>query len=189
MIYNEKIKDIFKVKNVDLVAHCIAKDAHMGAGIAVMFDRRYPGMKQGAKKASVDIGDIYLWNLGRKIKSNRPPVANLITKASSYGKPTYEDFEKTIISLRQLIIDCRFKTVAMPMIGAGLDKLSWKKQVLPCLMKHLYDLDIELTIYFTNENSRNNMYKFGTGETIIYNVDGKSIERFMLTNNDVMTRC
>lgn len=159
MIYDEKIKDIFKVKNVDVVAHCIAQDAHMGAGIAVMFDKRYPEMKQGAKKASVDIGDIYLWNLGREIKSNRPPVANLITKASSFDKPTYEDFNRTIACLRQLIIDCKFKTIAIPMIGAGLDKLNWKTQVLPCLFENLYDLDIELTVYFTEQNSKNMISK------------------------------
>ena len=39
MQYNEKLKDLFKMKTVDAAAHCIAQDAHMGAGVAVMFDK------------------------------------------------------------------------------------------------------------------------------------------------------
>ena len=155
MIYDEKIKDIFKVKNVDLVAQCIAQDAHMGAGIAVMFDRRYPNMKSTIQKRKPNLCDVFLWNEGREDKSNRPPVANLITKPSSFRPPTYDNFKTTIEGLRNLIIEKEYKTIAIPMIGAGLDRLNWKTQVLPCLFENLYDLDIELTVYFTEQNAKN----------------------------------
>lgn len=155
MMYEEKIKDIFKVKNVDLVAQCIAQDAHMGAGIAVMFDKRYPNMKSTIQKSKPNLCDVFLWNEGRKDKSNRPPVANLITKPSSFRPPTYDNFKTTIEGLRNLIIEKEYKTIAIPMIGAGLDRLNWKTQVLPCLFENLYDLDIELTVYFTEQNADN----------------------------------
>lgn len=151
MKYNEKIKDIFKVKNVDAVIQCIAQDAGMGAGIAVMFDKRYPGMKMALREMDLQYPTVEVWDK----KETRPDVINMITKPVSYRPPTFDDFDETMHQVRQIVIANQYKTLAMPMIGAGLDKLNWKTQVLPSIHHHLDDLEIELTVYFTPENCQN----------------------------------
>lgn len=155
MIYKEELKDIFKVKNVDVVAQCIAQDAHMGAGIAVTFKQRYPNMQKEIQESKPQYPTTYLYNEGRKDKSNRPPVLNLITKPSSYNPPTFDDFKVSMSEFRDVVINKGYKTIAIPMIGAGLDRLSWKEQVLPTIHETFDDLDVELTVYFVENNSKN----------------------------------
>lgn len=150
MKYNEKLKDIFKVKNVDAVIQCIAQDIGMGAGIAVTFTQRYPKMKPELLTRDVTYPSVELYTE----HPTRPDVINLITKPLSYRKPTIEDFEASIVELRQTIIQNEYKTLAMPMIGAGLDGLDWGNQVLPAINEYLGDLDIELTTYFIEANAR-----------------------------------
>ena len=54
-------------------------------------------------------------------------VFNLITKARSYGKPTYGSMEACIGMMKDKALDVGVERIAMPMIGCGLDRLSWPK--------------------------------------------------------------
>ena len=150
MIYQEKLKDLFKMKNVDAVAHCIAQDAHMGAGVAVMFDKRYPGMKADLQSRKLQYPTVAIYDK----KHNRPDVINLVTKPSSFRPPTYESFMETMNLFRDVVITNNYKTIAMPMIGAGLDRLNWKTQVLPAIHEMFDDLDVEITICFIDSNAK-----------------------------------
>lgn len=155
MIYYEKIHDLFKMKKVDVVAQCIAQDCLMGAGIAVTFKRRYPDMQQTLLTQIKQSHETYPNVIIYDGKHNRPPVANLITKPVSFRKPTFEDFEDAIRQFRQVVIDRNYTSIAMPMIGSGLDGLSWEKQVLPTIQKYFYDLDVAIYVCFTEQNARN----------------------------------
>lgn len=150
MQYKEKLKDLFKMKNVDAVAHCIAQDAHMGAGVAVMFDRRYPGMKAELQSQKLQYPTVAIYDK----HETRPDVINLVTKPSSFRPPTYESFMDTMHLFRDIVIEKGYKTIAMPMIGAGLDRLNWETQVLPAIHEMFDDLDVEITICFVEQNAK-----------------------------------
>lgn len=150
MQYNEKLKDLFKMKTVDAVAHCIAQDAHMGAGVAVMFDKRYPSMKAELQSQKLQYPTVAVYDKHQ----TRPDVINLITKPSSFRPPTYESFMDTMHIFRNVVIEKGYKTIAMPMIGAGLDRLNWKTQVLPAIHEMFDDLDVEITICFIDQNAK-----------------------------------
>lgn len=155
MQYNEKLKDLFKMKNVDAVAQCIAQDAHMGAGVAVMFDKRYPGMKAELQSQKLQYPTVAVYDK----HETRPPVINLVTKPSSFRPPTYEAFMQTMEQFHDVVIANGYKSIAMPMIGAGLDRLNWKKQVLPAIQNLFSDTDVEITICFIDQNAQYMMKK------------------------------
>lgn len=137
MIYNEVHKDLFTVQNDYFLAHCISSDAEMGAGIAVDFKKKFSlgSLQEKAKRNPLKIGSCEL--AGR--------VLNLITKKVYYGKPTYETFTMAIEDMKRVSIENNIKKIAMPQIGAGLDRLSWAKnrEIIKEVFK---DLDIEILV-------------------------------------------
>lgn len=137
------------MKSVDAVAHCIAQDALMGAGIAITFERRYPGLRADLQSRNLSYPSVEIYDK----KLTRPDVINLITKASSFEPPTYDDFLQTMQIFRNVVVEKGYKKLAMPMIGAGIDQLDWNTQVLPIIHSMFDDLDIELTICFTSMNA------------------------------------
>lgn len=117
------------------IAHCIAADLRMGAGIAVQMQKKF-GIRGQIER---------LWGG----KPNSPGctltdwVFNLITKRVSSGKPTYRSMREALISMRKLIHVHGIKEIAMPKIGCGLDKLSWAR--VRELLEEIFE-DDDLTI-------------------------------------------
>jgi O-acetyl-ADP-ribose deacetylase (regulator of RNase III) len=72
----------------------------------------------------------------------------LVTKErSGYGaKPTYESLEKSLIAMREHMVENQVKELAIPQIGCGLDGLKWD-EVSERLNKVFDDTDIEITVY------------------------------------------
>lgn len=50
----------------------------------------------------------------------------LITKQNYWEKPTYEAMNACLATLRNLCLNHGTKTIAMPRIGCGLDRLKWE---------------------------------------------------------------
>lgn len=120
MIYNEIYKDLFTVDKEYFLAHCISSDARLGKGIAVEFRKRFKlgqFQKEVQKIGGLKIGSCAM--VGR--------VLNLVTKRSYWEKPTYESFRLAVEDMKQLALKHDIDKIAMPQIGAGLDKLSWAK--------------------------------------------------------------
>ena len=119
VIYNEVLGDLFEVDDSYYLAHCISSDAKMGAGIAVQFNKRFKlgVLRDIAKTNGLPVGSCHL--VGKSL--------SLVTKVKYWHKPTYESFTEAIISMRELCLEKQITKIAMPMIGAGLDKLSWVK--------------------------------------------------------------
>lgn len=137
MIYNEVYCDLFTVDKDYFLAHCISADAKMGAGIAVQFKKRFKlGQLQDiAKQTPLNVGSCVI--VGRTL--------NLVTKRFYWDKPTYETFTMALEDMKQLAIKHDIKKIAMPTIGAGLDKLSWTKNRE--IIKELFaDTDIEVLV-------------------------------------------
>lgn len=119
MKYTEIKGDLFKVSGDYVLAHCISSDAKMGAGIAVQFKKRFKLIDtiQKANEGKLGVGTAFLE--GR--------VINLITKPKYFHKPTYQTLESSLKEMRDIALENNIKKVAMPKIGAGLDRLSWEK--------------------------------------------------------------
>ena len=135
--YEEKHKDLFEVSKEYHLAHCIATDALMGAGIAVPMKKKFGLSKTitAAKRKELKVGTCY--PDGR--------VLNLLTKSSSYGKPTKQSFEAAIVDMRRVVIEREIKKIAMPLIGAGLDRLSWGSN-REVIQRVFADVDVEILV-------------------------------------------
>lgn len=141
MLYKEVYMDLFDTDNSYALAHCISKNCRMGAGIAVEFVNRFHGMKQELISSNPEIGYAMPYLCG---DSDRL-VFNLITKDKHYHKPTYESFTKTIENLKSQAIDLDVYKIAMPTMGAGLDRLNWNRnrEIIKDVFK---DTDIEILV-------------------------------------------
>lgn len=76
----------------------------------------------------------------------------LITKQNSSGKPTMETVRQAIKSLRDECLKRGVEKLAMPRIGCGLDRLSWRN-VKDALNEEFSSMDIELVVYNFREVS------------------------------------
>lgn len=116
MKFTEVQKDLFTVDESYHLAHCIASDLAMGAGIAVPMNAKF-------RLRSLIVGT------GESLK---PPtcvltgrVFNMITKEKSWMKPLVADFLSSLWIMRDLAVQKNIKKIAMPRIGCGLDGLQW----------------------------------------------------------------
>lgn len=113
------------------VAHCVSRDFHMGAGIALLFKKLY---------GSVDVLLAQDCKIGQvaSLKVDSRFIFYLVTKDKYYEKPTLKDLRSSLESLHSICIEKEIEEIAMPKIGCGLDKLKWND---------VYDILVEL---FTN---------------------------------------
>jgi O-acetyl-ADP-ribose deacetylase (regulator of RNase III) len=118
------------------LAHCIASDLRMGAGIAVAMQKRFGlrGKIEASGKATKHPTCIYVGN-----------VFNLITKARSSGKPTYDSLRSAVVQMASSAFENGIHTIAMPRIGCGLDRLSWP-MVREILNEELVSMGINVVV-------------------------------------------
>ena len=64
-------------------------------------------------------------NVGRALLVDN--VFNLVTKQRYFHKPTYDDLYETLVDMKEQCEMFDIKRLAMPIIGCGLDRLSWNK--------------------------------------------------------------
>lgn len=144
MLYREEVMDLFSVPEDFCLAHCISADFALGKGIAVEFNRRY-NMRNLLQQqypmyrrffADQDIrGDCI--RVGR--------VLNLITKERFFQKPTLLSMEAALEMMKVLCLRQGITKVAMPMIGAGLDRLYWP-DVRNLIQKVFNNTNIEILV-------------------------------------------
>lgn len=109
----------------------------MGAGVALQFKRRYPGMFREYKH-ECDYGHARVGLLMQWTAPNGQLIVNLPTKVSWRFPSEYRYVEKGLIALATLLEEPRFEgaSVALPPLGCGLGGLDWDV-VLPMILKHL----------------------------------------------------
>jgi len=116
----------------------------MGKGIVVQFNKKF-NMKYKLRKKYPN----YLseWNNNRCegdcIIEGR--VLNLITKKMYFDKPTYQSLKAALTVMKTICYKETITKIAMPVIGCGLDKLSWDK-VSEIIKEVFSDSDIEILI-------------------------------------------
>lgn len=144
MTYKEEVRDLFSVSNDYYFAHCISADFGMGKGIVVEFNKRFD-MKRRLQNKYPDF--INEWHHHR-MSSNcllEDRVFNLITKERYFHKPTYDSLRGALKTMKYLAIKNEVIKIAMPTIGAGLDRLAWSK--VSAIIKEVFeDTDIEILV-------------------------------------------
>jgi len=118
-ITSEK-RDLFTVQNDYYLAHCISADYALGAGIALIFNKKY---NMSAKLNNLYPTDNYDKYIGKALLIDN--VFNLVTKERYFYKPTYITLRMSLEDMREQCLKNGIKKLAMPLIGCGLDKLSW----------------------------------------------------------------
>lgn len=115
--------------------HCISRDYACGAGIAKEFNERYNL-------------SLRLLDLPRTSCMVIDDVISLVTKSRYWQKPTYDSLRKALVDLKDLCGESllNVKTLVMPKIGCGLDRLSWKN-VKKMLKEIFEDTDINIEVY------------------------------------------
>lgn len=82
-------------------------------------------------------------------------VLNLVTKSKYWQKPAYDSLRESLEYLHSIIVyPTKYpngvicvKTLVMPRIGCGLDKLQWKN--VKKMIKEIFeDTDITIEVYY-----------------------------------------
>lgn len=144
MFYREEVRDLFSVPEDYHLAHCISADFEMGKGIAVEFNKRFD-MKHLLQIKDPD----YLYRYVRHgiggdcILEGR--VLNLVTKERYFQKPSIITMRLALQKMKNLCVENGITKIAMPTIGAGLDRLSWGA-VSDQIYLIFGDLDMEIVV-------------------------------------------
>lgn len=144
MIYREEVRDLFSVPEDYYLAHCISADFGMGKGIVVEFNKRFD-MKSKLQRKYPDYLNQYTHHRigGDCILEGR--VLNLITKERYFHKPTIITMRLALQKMKKICIENNITKIAMPTIGAGLDRLSWSA-VSEQIRLIFDDTDIEILV-------------------------------------------
>ncbi|XP_060836859.1 uncharacterized protein LOC132919335 isoform X2 [Rhopalosiphum padi] len=117
-IFEEIDEDLFKLSKDYSLAHCVAEDLRMGAGIAVDFKRIFGGVGKLVDQ-KLKIGNVGI------VERHNQYAFYLVTKKFSNGKPTINTMEKVLRSLVIIMKKFNLTKLGIPKIGCGLDKLDW----------------------------------------------------------------
>lgn len=152
MTFTEVKKDLFTLPTDYMLVHCISADFALGAGIAKQF-RKY-GVKDALIRAEAH-GTTHSRGFfdGKgycsfvNIEECPWIVANLVTKARYFEKPTYKTIKDAIHDFKTGLLTCypKVKKVGMPLIGCGLDGLAWAN-VSEIVRQQFEDTDIEIVV-------------------------------------------
>ncbi|KFB53624.1 AGAP002604-PA-like protein [Anopheles sinensis] len=112
--------DLFSAPKDHSLAHCVAADLKMGAGIAVKFKQLY-GKVNELQSQNVGVGGVAVLQDGQRY------VYYLITKKTYNLKPTYDDLTKSLQAMKDHMAANGVGKLAMPRIGCGIDGLEWTK--------------------------------------------------------------
>lgn len=139
MKYSEEHRDLFTVPPSYHLAHCIASDLAMGAGIAVPMQRKFH-LRNSLRNFESGGGSL---KHPTCVKIYR--VFNLITKKKSSGKPTLNSLKKSLDIMKEMVIKYDINYLAMPKIGCGLDRLQWG-EVREYLMTIFEEVDVDIMV-------------------------------------------
>nr|XP_048301412.1 ADP-ribose glycohydrolase OARD1 isoform X2 [Myodes glareolus] len=108
--------DLFECSKTDSLAHCISEDCRMGAGIAVLFKKKFGGVQEllNQQKKSGEVA---------VLKRDGRYIYYLITKKRASHKPTYENLQKSLEAMKSHCLKNGVTDLSMPRQGNG--RLNW----------------------------------------------------------------
>nr|XP_005308375.1 ADP-ribose glycohydrolase OARD1 isoform X4 [Chrysemys picta bellii]XP_005308376.1 ADP-ribose glycohydrolase OARD1 isoform X4 [Chrysemys picta bellii]XP_005308377.1 ADP-ribose glycohydrolase OARD1 isoform X4 [Chrysemys picta bellii]XP_005308378.1 ADP-ribose glycohydrolase OARD1 isoform X4 [Chrysemys picta bellii]XP_023966112.1 ADP-ribose glycohydrolase OARD1 isoform X4 [Chrysemys picta bellii]XP_023966113.1 ADP-ribose glycohydrolase OARD1 isoform X4 [Chrysemys picta bellii] len=102
--------DLFTCPRTDSLAHCISEDCRMGAGIAVLFKKKFGGIQEllDQQKKSGEVA---------VLKRDDRYIYYLITKKKVSHKPTYENMQKSLEAMKTHCLNNGVTDISMPSIS------------------------------------------------------------------------
>ncbi|XP_049766802.1 uncharacterized protein LOC126100257 isoform X2 [Schistocerca cancellata] len=144
-VVTEIYGDLFNAPADYSLAHCVAEDMRMGSGIAVTFRQMFRRVEELLDQRKRQ-GQVAVLELDGRF------IYYLVTKPESNGKPTMETLERSLVAMRQHVIENNVKNLAMPRIGCGLDRLEWRR-VKPLIESIFTGTGAQITVYNYNEDT------------------------------------
>lgn len=119
------------------LVHCVSQDLRMGKGIALLFKSKF-GKVDELKEQDKKIGQV------AEISIDDRKIFYLITKDKYYNKPTIVDLKLCLQELAIVCVKYNIKSLSMPRIGCGLDKLKWSvvKKLLRELLVPIMNVNV-----------------------------------------------
>jgi Macro domain len=102
------------------IAHCVAKDMYMGAGVALQIKNKFKSVNI-LKNQKKGLGEVAILNADDR------KIFYLVTKHKSSDKPELLDLEKSLLELRKLCDANNIMNLAIPKIGSYRDNLKWEE--------------------------------------------------------------
>lgn len=150
----------------------------MGAGVALMFKKRYPVMFKdylhACKRNEVQPGKPHVWQ-NIDLLSNIT-IINFPTKVHWRNPSEYEYIEKGLIWLRNFLLNKESSTVTLPALGCGHGGLDWEK-VKVMIEQYLGDLNTKILVFEPSSSTRDSIDKN-------YEIELKKKDINMLLSND-----
>ena len=140
-VLEETIGDLFTCEPNVSMCHCVSEDLAMGKGIATEFKRRFK-LVEVLKAQKAQVGQAAI--LQRECPNAF--VYYLVTKKRYFHKPTIQSVQMSCEWMKQHTLQHNVRSIAMPRIGCGLDKLSWNV-VRGMLIQVLRDTGVKLVVY------------------------------------------
>uniref|UniRef100_A0A1A7Y1C5 O-acyl-ADP-ribose deacylase 1 n=1 Tax=Iconisemion striatum TaxID=60296 RepID=A0A1A7Y1C5_9TELE len=131
--------DLFSCPPDEALAHCISEDCRMGAGIAVLFRKRFGGVSE-LKEQKKQPGQCAV------LRQSQRFIYYLITKKRASQRPTYDNLRQSLEDMKSHCVKNNITRISMPRIGCGLDRLEWFK-VSAMLEEVFKDSNISITVY------------------------------------------
>lgn len=143
--------DLFSCPGDQALAHCISEDCRMGAGIAVLFKKKFKGVEE-LKQQKKQPGECAVLTRDGRF------VYYLITKKKASQKPTYDSLRKSLEDMKSHCLQNGVTKISMPRIGCGLDRLHWDK-VADILEQVFKPTDVTITVYSLPEKEETTVMK------------------------------
>ena len=141
MTCGEENRDLFSVPEEYHLDHCISADFALGKGIALQFNQRFD-LKRRLRENHP--GYLERFPGGDCILEGR--VLNLVTKRRYFHKPTIDTMRAALEQMRAICEEAKILHLAMPMIGAGLDRLLWE-EVSAQIKSVFRETDVDILVY------------------------------------------
>lgn len=143
MKFTEINGNLFNAPRGYYLAHCISGDFALGAGIARQFNNIYNMRFKLFKSYPLKNGEEFSYVHRALLIDN---VFNLVTKARYWHKPTYNSLYQALVDMKKQCTALNITKLAMPKIGAGLDRLSWER--VKNIIKNVFsETDIDIVVY------------------------------------------
>jgi len=119
-----------------------------GKGLALEFKKKFPGMfksyQEACAKGIVQLGKIFMY----ETDSLEHPkfIICFPTKGHWKDSSNLENIRQGLTHLKLIIDSYNITSIALPKLGCGLGKLSWKT-VRPIILEELNDSKSEIIIY------------------------------------------
>lgn len=119
--------DLFAQEDLGAIGHGVNLQGKMGAGIAALFAKKLPKMKEEYSEMCdeqlLQLGSVFFWREHGDIKA--PFVANIATQVETGADARLNALE---VGMFNAVRECEYQgitSLGVPRIGAGIGGLKW----------------------------------------------------------------